>query len=52
MAIERRDNDKQVEELRAEADQIESKVNFMLLVTVLENDTSIIDGRTPQEERG
>ena len=32
MSVERRDNDRQVDELRSEADQIELKVHFTRMV--------------------
>jgi chromosome segregation ATPase len=50
MDIERRDNDKQVEELREEADEIEAKVCFRVIITDDKRLIRLIDGRTPQEK--
>ena len=44
MAVERRDNDRQVEELRAEADEIERKVGASWHVRDVQSDESLSDG--------
>ena len=53
MDIERRDNDKLVEEHRKEADDIEGKVSFFISFSCLVrgiHPTHRLDGRTPQEK--
>jgi hypothetical protein len=52
MAVERRDNDKQVEELRAEADDVETKVSQLDVVGAMTEADSSSDGGTSEEERG
>ena len=52
MDIERRDNDKLVEDLRKEADDTEAKVFFFFISMPCPCLTRHSDGRTPQEKRG
>lgn len=52
MAVERRDNDKQVEELRAEADEIERKVYLIMIRLESNSSMCFSDGRSFEEKPG
>lgn len=55
MALERRDNDKQVEETRKEADEVERKVRGIWSILRIRSHVYAYgdpDGRTSKEERG
>ena len=53
MAVERRDNDRQVEELRAEADEIERKVDRLLMHSLrCHAEVLLIDGGAYEDKPG
>jgi hypothetical protein len=52
MALERKDNDDQMEKLRMEADDVAAKVGSVPLPFAARSNISFPDGRTSEEERG
>lgn len=52
MAIERRDNDKQVEELRGDANAVEAKVRHVFYSDTDQHLPDTSDGRAPEKKRG